>query len=358
MSKRNKNQIRHKLVLKKGQPPGSSIYVGEDRETKARIDVISYTLQECKTYSDVSFNFLNELDPAKYHWIMIIGVHDVSLVNNVCKKYNIHALTEEDILNTISRPKCEVYEEYIYSGLKNIKNENPEVIIEEEQVSLVLKGNAVLSFQEMECGVFDIIKNRLKNAESRARRKKTDYLFFLLHDVIVDNYLYIIDIADDSNSNLEKDILANQNQEVLNRIITLKSDLLYLKRIIFPVKESIAKMMRADGSHINKENQIYFNDIYDHLIHVTENIETQREIIASHRDLYMSMTDISMNNVMKVLTIVTSIFIPLTFIVGVYGMNFDNMPELRMKNGYFFTLGIMFIIALFMTYYFKRKKWL
>jgi magnesium transporter len=358
MSKRNKNQIKQKLVSKKGQPPGSSIYVGEDRDTKARINVISYTLQESKEYNDVSIAFLNELDPSTYHWVIIVGVHDVNLVHSVCNKFKIHALTEEDILNTISRPKCEVYDEYIYSGLKNIKNENPDIIIEEEQVSLVLTRNVLLSFQEMECGVFDVIKKRLENPDSRARRKKTDYLFFLLHDVIVDNYLYIIDIADDTNSNLEKDILVHQNQEVLNRIIALKSDLLYLKRIIFPVKESIAKLMREDGTHIEKENQIYFNDIFDHLMHVTENIETQREIIASHRDLYMSMTDISMNNVMKVLTIVTSVFIPLTFIVGVYGMNFENMPELRMKNGYFITLGVMLFLAIIMVYYFKRKKWL
>jgi magnesium transporter len=358
MSKRNKNQIKEKLVSKKGQPPGAAIYVGEDRDTLAKISVISYSIEESKEYLDVDANFLKNLDPQKYHWVAIIGVHDVAIVNKVCRQFNIHALTEEDILNTISRPKCEIYEEYIYSGLKNIKNENPDVIIEEEQISLVLRGNVLLSFQEMECGVFDVIKKRLENKDSRARRKKADYLFFLLHDVIVDNYLHIIDIADDTNMLLEKDILADQNQSVLNRIILLKSDLLYLKRIIFPVKESIAKMMREDGTHIEKENQIYFNDIFDHLIHVTENIETQREIISSHRDLYMSMTDISMNNVMKVLTIVTSIFIPLTFIVGVYGMNFENMPELKTKYGYFITLVVMIAIALAMTIYFKRKKWL
>ncbi len=358
MSKRNKNSLKQKLISKRGQPPGASIYVGEDRDTKAKINVTSYDLSENKVFNDVSVSFLNELDSAKQHWVSIIGIHDVAIVNAVCKYFKIHALTEEDILNTISRPKCEIYDGYIYSGLKNIKNENPDVIIEEEQVSLVLVGNVMLSFQEMECGVFDVIKKRLENAESRARRKKADYLFFLLHDVIVDNYLHIIDIADETNSVLEKDILIDQNQSVLNRILLLKSDLLYLKRIIYPVKESIAKLMREDGTHIERENQIYFNDIFDHLIHVTENIETQREIIASHRDLYMSMTDISMNNVMKVLTIVTSIFIPLTFIAGVYGMNFDNMPELKMKNGYFYTLALMLGLAITMVLYFKKKKWL
>jgi magnesium transporter len=357
MAKFKKNK-KHLGSSSKGLPPGSSVYIGENRDFKSRINVYSFDLNNNYVNSNVPFDFIKDLNPLLVHWIDFVGVHDVESVNRICKLFAIHPLTEEDILNTMARPKCEIYEEYIHSGLKIIKDEKPDIIIEEEHLSIILLKNTVITFQETMCDVFDPIRKRLQNPDSRARRKKADYLFFLFHDVVIDNYLDIVDVVSDVNDQMESEVLSNQDPSVLNKIQNLKSDLLYLKKNIFPVKESINKMLRATEVHIHAENLKYFNDLSDHLLQVTDNLETQREIATSHRDLYMSMTDISMNNIMKILTIVTSIFIPLTFIVGVYGMNFDNMPELRTRNGYFIVLGIMAIIAFFMLIFFKRKKWL
>ncbi len=357
MSK-HRTEIKLKKISKKGLPPGSPVYVGVERSGQGEIDLTTYDLSASYEHINIGRAQLLNLDKSKFHWINIIGVHDVDLVNFVCRLFNLHALTEEDILNTQLRPKCEIFSFYMHSALKMIKNENPNIIVEEEQVNLILVGNCCITFQEVRCNFFDPIRKRLTNPDARARRKSADYLFFLIHDLIVDNYIEIIDIVEDTNTKLEQDLLQYHDESILNRIQVLKTDLLYLKKIIYPVKESILKIIRTNSTLIDADNYKYFNDIYDHLIYTNESIETQREITVNNRELYISMMNSSMNNVMKVLTIVTSIFIPLTFIVGIYGMNFDNMPELRTKNGYFICLAVMFVIAVVMIFYFKRKKWL
>lgn len=358
MSRRSKDRSRKRKIAKVGLPPGSSVYVGEDREESISIEITSYDLAHVSVKSQATPSDLDNLDPAKYHWVQVIGIHEVETLHHVCSHFNIHPLTEEDILNTLSRPKCEIFDDYLFSGLKMIKNERPDVIVEEEQISIILKGNVTISFQELNSNFFDPIRERLNNPVSRARRKKADYLFFSLHDVIVDSYISIIDEVDEVNTRIETEILHSRSEEILARLQALKSDLLYLKRLIFPVRESVVKIMRSDGHHVEAENLKYFNDLYDHLVYVTEGIDTQREMVVNHRELYMSIMSNRMNSVMQVLTIVTTIFIPLTFIAGIYGMNFRYMPELQWRYGYFMVLGVMFVLAILMMFYFKRKRWI
>jgi magnesium transporter len=358
MGRKTRKEIREKKQSKVGAPPGSSIYVGADRTALVEIELHSYDLNSVKVQTGIELNQLDNLPQNLFHWVNINGVHNVATVNEIAMKVGIHALTVEDILNTVSRPKCEIYEDYVFTSLKMLKNELPDILVEDEQVSIILKKNVVISFQEIPGDIFQPIRDRLQNPESRARRKKSDYLFFLLQDIIVDNYIEVVDLLEESNQLLEKSILDEVNSSQLVQIQKLKSEVLYLKRVIFPVKESLAKIIRSDCRIIEPETKIFFNDVLDHLAYTHDSIESQFEIIVGHRELYMSMMSINMNNVMKVLTIISSIFIPLTFIAGVYGMNFEHMPELRMQNGYFITLGIMAILTIVMVVYFKRKKWM
>jgi magnesium transporter len=358
VGRRNRKQIQERKSTKVGAPPGSAIYVGEDRIQDVSIELFSYNLSTLNITLNPPINSLDNLSSDLYHWINVVGVHDVEIIQTISKMYNIHALTTEDILNTVSRPKCEIHENYIFTSLKVLKNELPEVLVEDEQVSIFLHKNVVISFQEVGCEIFNAIRDRLKNPESRARRKKADYLFFLLQDVIIDNYIVVVDVLEEENLQLEKSILQNIDNNQLTRIQKMKSEVAYLKRIIYPVKESILKIIRSDSKIIEPETRLFFSDVLDHINYTHDSIEAQYEIIIGHRELYLSMMSISMNSVMKLLTIISSIFIPLTFIAGVYGMNFDNMPELRMHYGYFIILSIMFAIAIGMIIYFKRKRWM
>jgi magnesium transporter len=358
VGRRNRKQIQDRKSTKIGAPPGSAIYVGQDRIQEVTIELFSYNELTLNITASPPIDSLDNLPSDLYHWINVIGVHDVEIIKKISQMYNIHALTTEDILNTVSRPKCEIYENYIFTSLKVLKNELSDVLVEDEQLSIVLHKNVVISFQEVGCEIFEAIRNRLKNPESRARRKKADYLFFLLQDVVVDNYIEVVDILEEENLQLEKSILQNINTDQLTKIQKLKSEVAYLKRIIYPVKESILKVIRSESKIIESETKLFFSDVLDHINYTHDSIEAQYEIIIGHRELYLSMMSISMNSVMKLLTIISSIFIPLTFIVGVYGMNFDNMPELRMQYGYFIILGIMLTIAIGMIIYFKRKHWM
>lgn len=358
MSRKTREKAKKQKVTKVGLPQGSSVYIGIERQEEVSISLVSYNEARHEAFNNIAVEKLKGLSPDEIHWINVDGIHDVAIVHKLCAQFGIHALTEEDMLNSLSRPKCEIFEDYIYSGIKMLKNEKEDVLIEDEQVSIILKNNILITFQETKGDVFDPIRDRLQRPESRLRRKKADYLFLAIHDIIVDNYISIIDLVDEVNQQIETNILNSPEQSILHQIRALKTDLIYLKKFVFPVRESINKIMRSDSHHLCEDNVKYFNDLYDHLIYVTENIDMQREIVVSHRELYMSYISNKMNGVMQVLTIVTTIFIPLSFIAGVYGMNFQHMPELTWYNGYYYVLALMAVVALAMLVYFKNKKWI
>ena len=350
---------RKKNVSKTGLPPGSSVYVGQERSHEPNIRLISYDENELSEVDIKSIQELSNLNLNKYHWIHITGVHNIDVVHKICRLFNLQALTEEDILNTLSRPKSEIFDDYVFTELRIIKNEIPDKIVEDEQLSMVLTHKVLISFQETNSNFFDPICLRLHNTESRARRKGVDYLYCLLMDLIVDTYMDIMDDIDLKTESIEEKIIKEENNNnVLHEIQALKSDLIFLKKVIYPFRESILKVLRSDAEFFKPENMKYFNDLYDHLLFVTDSIDTQREIAVSLRDMYMSTLSNAMNNVMKILTIITSIFIPLSFISGVYGMNFEFMPELHHKHGYSYVLGFMLLVALGMVYYFRRKRWI
>ncbi|GAB4284379.1 MAG: hypothetical protein Kow0068_09420 [Marinilabiliales bacterium] len=219
-------------------------------------------------------------------------------------------------------------------------------------------NNWLLSFQEQRGDVFDIIRNRLRENKGIIRKQGADYLLYSLLDVIVDNYFFIIEYFNDSIEELEEQILLNNSQEFLITIQKLKRSIINFRKSIIPLREAISSLQKYNGGLIQDSTFRYIRDIYEHIIHLNDSMEAQRDMLASIMDLYLSGTSNKMNEIMKVLTIIATIFIPLTFIAGVYGMNFKNMPEIQWKYGYFTIWGIMILVALIMIYYFKRKKWL
>lgn len=274
------------------------------------------------------------------------------------KHYELHPLVLEDIVNIAQRPKIDEYQNYLFVVLKMLYYDGNQNIVS-EQVSFILGENYVISFQEAEGDVFDSVRTRIRQGKGRVRQMKSDYLLYVLIDAIVDHYFSVIEILGDKIEDFETAIFSGDvNDDTSKKIQDLKREILRVRRAIFPLREVISRIEKNDNQLIDKKTLTYYRDIYDHLIQVSENIDIYREMIWSLMDMYMTSISNRMNEVMKVLTIMASIFIPLTFIAGIYGMNFEYIPEIKYKYGYFAIWGVMIFIFLGMLYYFKKKKWL
>jgi len=344
---------------KAGLPPGTLVHIGERKTEKTEITIIDYDERQfqekkAKTVED-SFPFK---DKPTVTWINLDGIHQIDIIEKIGKHFNLHPLILEDILNTEQRPKIEDFGDYIFVVLKMLYYDEKESETKTEQVSLVLGLNFVISFQEYEGDVFDAVRERIRNAKGRIRNMGADYLVYALVDAIVDNYFIIPEKIGEKIEEIEEELVKNPTPETLNIIHILKRDMLFLRRSVWPLREVINGLERSESSLIQKSTDIYFRDVYDHTIQVIDMIETYREMISGMLDIYLSSVSNKMNEVMKVLTIFAVIFIPLTFFAGIYGMNFEFMPELKLRWGYFGVLGIMAIIGISMLIYFKRKKWI
>ena len=344
---------------KLGQIPGSVVYTGERTKEKLLIEMFDYNKEFCdeKTLETVTDSFPYK-DTESISWINLNGLNYVDEIEALGNHYGLHPLVLEDIVNIAQRPKIDEHEDYLFLVLKMLYYNESQSIVS-EQVSFILGDNYVLSFQEAEGDVFDNVRDRLRNAKGRVRNMKADYLLYTLIDAIVDHYFSVIEILGDKIENIENTIFENKIEEDCNRQIQdLKREVFRVRRAIFPLREVLNRIDKNETKLIQKKTLTYYRDIFDHLIQVTENIEIFREMVLSLMDMYMSSISNKMNEVMKVLTIMASIFIPLTFIAGIYGMNFQYIPELNYKYGYFMVWGVMIAIFLGLLYYFKRKKWL
>lgn len=350
---------RKKQIKKIGLPPGTLIYTGSVKEVTIEIDVYNYNQA---TLENTSPNHFQELLDSKKdnfnRWINVNGIHDVALIKQFETGFNIHALLLEDIVNIHQRPKIEDHGDYLFFSLKMLSYNEKTKDIDEEQVSFILTHDTLISFQEKTGDVFGPIRERIENELGKIREKKIDYLAYALMDVIVDHYFFIIEKVGDEISLLEEEIFNNPNEDNFKQILRNKEKLSLLRRSIFPLREAVSKLLKSEYKLIEKRNFKYFNDAYDHTIQVIENIEYLREINANLRDLYLSGINLQMNKVMQILTLTATIFIPLTFIVGIYGMNFENMPELSWEYGYFGIMGFMFVISMALLILFKKKRWI
>lgn len=344
---------------KVGLPPGTIVYTGKKNSNELFIDVFDYNkefIQESELKNvEEAFSFENE---NSITWINVNGLNHVEQIEKLGQHFGLHPLIIEDISSTNQRPKVDEYEDYLFVVLKMLYFDNKHKL-KIEHISFVLGNDYVLSFQESEGDVFDAIRDRLRTGKGRVRGLGADYLLYLLMDSIIDNYFNLIEVLGHKVERLEDKLFIDKvSDDITNNIQNLKREILKVRRAVHPLREVVNKLGKSESRLIDNKTQRYVGDLYDHIIQVSESIDIYREMIWSLMDMYMTTISNKMNEVMKVLTIIATIFIPLTFIAGVYGMNFNYIPELQYKYSYFILWGIMILIFLGLLYYFKRKKWL
>jgi len=356
MTKAKRTKRRSK---KAGLPPGTLIHIGEKKAEKVRITVIDYDEQHFQEKQVVN---VEECFPFKatptVTWINIDGLHQIDIIKKLGQHFELHPLILEDILNTGQRPKCEDYEKYIFIVLKMLTFDDENQVIQSEQVSFVLGSNLVISFQESVGDVFEQIRDRIRNAKGRIRKMAADYLVYALVDAIVDNYFIILEKLGEKIETLEEELLVEPMEKTLKQIHMLKRELISLRKSVWPLREVINSLGKTEFALIEESTKPYLRDVYDHTIQVIDTVEAYRDMVSGMLEIYLSSISNRMNAVMKVLTIIATIFIPLTFIAGIYGMNFKYMPELEWKWAYPAIWLIMTIVVIVMLIYFKRKKWL
>lgn len=344
---------------KVGLPPGTLIHIGHKKTDKSKISLISYN---AKNFEEKSIESIEESytkkDKDSINWIDIDGVHQTDLIESVGKHFNIHPLVLADIVNTRHHPKIEDYEDYLFIVLKMIYYDDKTKENVSEQVSLILGPDYVITFQEQEKDVFDPIRDRLRTAGGRIRKMGADYLAYCLIDIIIDNYFVIVEKIGEKVEDIEEELLKNPTQNTVKTIHKLKRNMIFLRRSVWPLREVISSLERGESKLIQESTRVYIRDVYDHTIQVIDTIESSRDMLSGMLDIYLSSVSNKLNSVMKVLTIIATIFMPLTFIAGVYGMNFHNMPELSWDFGYPSVLILMAAVALTMLAFFKRKNWL
>jgi magnesium transporter len=297
-------------------------------------------------------------DKSTATWINLDGIHQVDNIEKIGKHFKIHPLVLEDIMNTGQRPKMEDFNNYLFLVLKMLSYDEEENETKIEQVSLILSSNYVISFQESEGDVFEPIRERIRTDRGRIRKMGVDYLAYSLIDAIVDNYFMVLEKIGEKIEDIEDELVKNPTPEVLHTIHRLKRELIFLRKSVWPLREVISRLERWESPLIDKSIDIYLRDVYDHTIQVIDALETFRDMLSGMLDIYLSSVSNRMNEVMKVLTIIATIFIPLTLVAGIYGMNFRYMPELDWVWGYPMVYMVMLAVSAVMLMYFRRKKWL
>lgn len=344
---------------KVGAAPGTLVHIGEQRMDQVRFSVIDYDDQAIEDrHTDSLEEALSLCKGPRATWLNVDGIHDTGIIAGIGVHFNIHPLTLEDILHTAQRPKKEEFEEYLYIVLQmlRIAPEDDEVI--SEQISLILTTGTLISFQETAGDVFTPIRERLHKNRGRIRTAGCDYLAYTLMDAVVDNYFVILEKIGTEIDVLEDETIDNPMADVLHRIHALKREIISLRKQIWPLREVIAGLAKQESPLIQPSTALFLRDVYDHTIQVIETIESYRDLLSGLLDLYLSNLSNRMNEVMKVLTIIATIFIPITFIAGVYGMNFKYMPEVKWRWGYFFVWGVMIAMVAGLIAYFRKKEWL
>ena len=341
-----------------GLPPGTVVYSGEDQTAKIKITLLEYNEKEFieKDFTDFDECLLH-VKPDMVKWINVDGIHDTTIIQKIGEKFSIHSLTLEDIANTDQRPKFEDYENYLVSIMKMLSYDTQ---VHAEQLCIILlDNNTVLSFQEAQGGdAFDIIRARIRSGKGRVRKMAADYLAYCLIDAVVDLYFVILEKIGDRIEVLEEELIHEPNKETMRFLHSMKREMIFLRKAVWPMRELINNFERCESKFIKKATRLFLRDLYDHTIRVIDTVETFRDLLSGMMDIYLSSVSNKMNEVMKVLTIITTIFIPLSFFAGIYGMNFDNMPELHWRYSYYALWTGMIAIAVGMVFYFKRRKWL
>jgi magnesium transporter len=349
----------HGGARKAGLPPSSLVYVGNAYDFTAHLEAIVYDSNSCtETAAKNAFDAKSLIPEKGVAWITLYGIHDVDMVSEIGKEFKVHSLLLEDILDTTQRPTSEVFDDHIYFSLKMLSWDDHKKNLHFEQVSLILGERYVILFQEKPGDIYDGIRERLRTGKGIIRGKSADFLVYRLIDTLVDQYFIVAEKLHERIESLEGEILKQPDSSHMQRLLKTKKQLMRLRRSIVPLRENVASLERSSHRLIEADTMPYIRDVSDHIKEVIEMLDMYRETVTSLIDMYMTSSSNQMNQVMKVLTVISTIFIPLTFITGLYGMNFENMPKLKWKYGYFAVWGIIVLATGGLLYYFRRKTWL
>lgn len=361
MNKEKKNlseKLRFPFKAQKvGSAPGTLAHIGIKKTDQVTIDIHDYgvdhleikrveSVEDCKP-------FVKTQNPT---WVQVIGLHDIDKLKTLWEEFEFHPLIQEDILNTRQRPKIEDYEQQVFIVLKMFYIEDGE--LQQEQVSILFSDKFIFSFQESERKIFPPIKERLRISNTRMRKGGPDYMAYALIDIITDYYFEVLDLLNNEIVEIEDLIWENADENSLASIHRVRQKLIRFRKSIWPLRDNLNSMIRDHNPLIADETKLYLRDVYDHVVQIIDNLDNNRDLVAGLHDMYMTSISNKMNEIMKVLTIIATIFIPLTFIAGIYGMNFDVMPELNWKWGYPTVWGVMITATGAMIFYFRKKRWL
>lgn len=341
-----------------GASPGSLIFTGEQRQDAVSLNLTQFTetFLRAEPETDIS-GLINRLDPALVNWINVSGLHDTGVVDVLGRHFEIDPLVLEDILHTGHMPKLEEHNGYLFLTLKML-SPGEDGSIEQEQISMLLGDSWLITFQEKDTPVFGVIRDLLAKEAGRLRKRQADYLFYRLLDTIVDHYFIILDSMEDTLSRIEETVLEQSGNDISEMILASRKNMLVLRRAVMPLRESMRMFAQRDLALITEGTWNFLEDVRDHLSHLGQTIEHSREMLTGLMELHMTLNANRMNAVMKTLTVFAAVFMPLTFLAGIYGMNFQFMPELHWRWAYPLLLGLMAVIACGMLVYMRRKKWL
>jgi magnesium transporter len=347
-----------KSSKKAGLPPGTVVFVGEKKVEEIRITIIDYDEDQ---YEEREIKNIEDCFPYKdtpsISWINIDGVHQVEVIEKLGQHFVLHPLLQEDVVNTHQRPKFDEFEDHLFIVLRMFFFNEEENELEGEQISLIVGANFVISFQERKGDVFEQVRERLRNGRGRIRKKGSDYLAYSLIDAIVDSYYNILERLGESIETLQEQLVAEPKRKDLQIIQALKRDMLFFRKSVYPLREVVGGLAKSESTLVKEDVLVYVRDVYDHVIQAIDTIETFRDMLSAMMDIYLSSLSNRMNEVMKVLTIIATIFIPMTFLAGVYGMNFKFMPELEWRYAYLFFWIVVLVVLTGMVAWFKKKKW-
>lgn len=344
---------------KVGTPPGSLIFVGKRRTEKVEIDVLKYNGSTCERTDDIPVDRLDDYrSPDSISWFNVTGLHQTKVIGQIGSKFKVHSLTLEDILNPHQRPKMDSSDSQMIFFLRMLQVNPKTHLVKSEQIAIVIGANYLLSFQEAEGDVFDGIRDRLEKATTKIRNYGTDYLAFALMDSIVDNYIYAIEQMGNEIESLVDDMLKKQDNDLLSRVNTYRREINRYRRVVRPAMEMIYQFEKTQSPLISKKTIPFLKDLRDHIQHANEAVDAYKELLTEELSIFHMNMSARLNDILRVLTIFSVVFIPLTFVAGIYGTNFDHLPELHYEYGYYYFWLALLIIAAGMLYYFKRKKWL
>jgi len=356
---KNSRRFLKKRSVKSGMPPGSLVHIGETPAQAVSLELIGY---DPAGFEEQRFQTVDaclpHLERPGITWVNVEGVHNVDIIRHLGERFVLHPLVLEDIVNTVQRPKIEDYDSYLFIVLRMLRPTG-EGGFTSEQLSIILGSSHLFTFQEgLQGDVFDTVRERIRNGKGKIRGMGADYLAYALIDAIVDSYFSVLEDLGERIVNLEEDLTLAADTATLHEINNIKKEIIFLRKAVWPLREAVSFLERGDSHLLSPSSHLYFRDVYDHTVQVIDTVETYRDLLSGMLDLYLSSISNRTNEIMKFLTVIGTIFMPLTFLVGVYGMNFKYMPELEWHNGYYAVWVFMVALSVAMIIYFRRKRWL